>query len=220
MSALTSTAAALLPDPCPVSPPTAAPGLPPAPVLLPILAVAGQLGIHADELDLYGTHKAKVHLDIRTRLADRPNGKYVVVSAITPTPLGEGKTVTAIGLAQALARSGRRTMICLRQPSLAPTFGVRGGGAGGGAARVERLADVNLHLTGDIHAVGAAHNLLAAAVDAHLFHGNALDIDPHAVTIQRVLDVDDRALRHIVIGLGKQGGWRAPRDGLRDHGGL
>lgn len=169
---------------------------------LPIVEVAREVGLHEDDLELYGRHKAKVHLEVRERLAGRPTGRYVVVTGITPTPLGEGKTVVAIGLAQALHRAGRRAFVCLRQPSLGPALGLKGGGAGGGAARLLPFEDVNLNLTGDTHAVGAAHNVLAAALDAHLFRGNALDIDPYAITLKRVLDVDDRALRNVVLGLG------------------
>lgn len=175
--------------------------------LLPIREIAARAGLREDELEPYGHYKAKVRLDVRDRLADRPNGKYIVVTAITPTPLGEGKTVTTVGLSQALHYTGRRVFTCLRQPSMGPTFGIKGGAAGGGYAQVVPMEDFNLHLTGDIHAVGAAHNLLAAALDAHLFHGNALNIDPYAILINRVVDINDRALRNIIIGLGgKQDG--------------
>lgn len=175
--------------------------------LLPVREIATQAGLREDELELYGNHKAKVRLDARERLADWPNGKYIVVTAITPTPLGEGKTVTTVGLSQALHYTGRKVFTCLRQPSMGPTFGIKGGAAGGGYAQVVPMEDFNLHLTGDIHAVGAAHNLLAAALDSHLFHGNALNIDPYAILINRVVDINDRALRNIVIGLGgKQDG--------------
>lgn len=175
--------------------------------LLPVREIAAQAGLREDELELYGNHKAKVRLDARERLADQPNGKYIVVTAITPTPLGEGKTVTTVGLSQALHYTGRKVFTCLRQPSMGPTFGIKGGAAGGGYAQVVPMEDFNLHLTGDIHAVGAAHNLLAAALDSHLFHGNALNIDPYAILINRVVDINDRALRNIVIGLGgKQDG--------------
>ncbi len=170
--------------------------------LLPIREIAAQAGLNEDEIELYGNYKAKVRLDARARLAARPNGKYIVVTAITPTPLGEGKTVTTVGLSQALHYTGRKVFTCLRQPSMGPTFGIKGGAAGGGYAQVVPMEDFNLHLTGDIHAVGAAHNLLAAALDSHLFHGNALNIDPHAILINRVVDINDRALRNIVIGLG------------------
>jgi formate--tetrahydrofolate ligase len=172
--------------------------------LKPIVHIAQAAGLSEDDLELYGKYKAKVHLDVRERLADKPNGKYVVVTAITPTPLGEGKTVTTIGLSQALHYSGRKVFTCIRQPSMGPTFGIKGGAAGGGYAQVVPMEDFNLHLTGDIHAIGVAHNLLAAALDAHLYHGNALNIDPHSIMINRVVDMNDRALRNIVIGLGSK----------------
>lgn len=170
--------------------------------ILPIVQVARAIGLREDEMELYGRYKAKVHLDVRERLADRPNARYVDVTAITPTPLGEGKTVTTVGLSQALHYIGKRVVGTIRQPSLGPTFGIKGGAAGGGYAQVLPMEDLNLHLTGDIHAVSAAHNLLAAAVDSQLFHGNALGIDPYSIGLRRVLDVNDRALRSIVLGLG------------------
>ncbi len=173
-----------------------------AATLKPIIEIAESVGLSADDLDLYGKYKAKVHLDVLDRLANVPNGKYIDVTAITPTPLGEGKTVTTIGLSQALHYLGKRVFTCIRQPSQGPTFGIKGGAAGGGYAQVVPMEDFNLHLTGDIHAVGAAHNLLAAAIDAHILHGNALNIDPFSITWNRVVDVNDRALRQIVIGLG------------------
>jgi formate--tetrahydrofolate ligase len=170
--------------------------------ILPIIEVARHLGLTEDDLEVFGKHKAKVHLNVRERLASRPNGKYIVVTAITPTPLGEGKTVTTIGLSQALHYTGRSVFTCLRQPSMGPTFGIKGGAAGGGYAQVIPMEDFNLHLTGDIHAIGAAHNLLAAAVDNHLYHGNALGIDPYSIMLNRVVDINDRTLRKIAIGLG------------------
>jgi len=173
-----------------------------AATLKPIIEIAESVGLSADDLDLYGKYKAKVHLDVLDRLANVPNGKYIDVTAITPTPLGEGKTVTTIGLSHALHYLGKRVFTCIRQPSQGPTFGIKGGAAGGGYAQVVPMEDFNLHLTGDIHAVGAAHNLLAAAIDAHILHGNALNIDPFSITWNRVVDVNDRALRQIVIGLG------------------
>ncbi|MCJ7736935.1 MAG: formate--tetrahydrofolate ligase, partial [Anaerolineae bacterium] len=133
--------------------------------LLPIVEVAQSLGLTEDDIDLYGKYKAKVHLDLLDRLADRPNGKYIDVTAITPTPLGEGKTVTTIGLSEGLHHIGKKVFTCIRQPSQGPTFGIKGGAAGGGYAQIVPMEDFNLHLTGDIHAVGAAHNLLAAAID-------------------------------------------------------
>ena len=179
--------------------------------LKPIVEIAESVGLTEDDLDLYGKYKAKVHLDVLERLKNRPNGKYIDVTAITPTPLGEGKTVTTIGLSQALAYIGKKVFTCIRQPSMGPTFGIKGGAAGGGYSQVVPMEDFNLHLTGDIHAVGIAHNLLAAAIDAHILHGNKLNIDPFSIMWNRVVDVNDRALRKIVIGLGgKENGY--PRE--------
>jgi formate--tetrahydrofolate ligase len=169
----------------------------------PISEVARDLGIADDELELYGPTKAKVTLEAITRLeAERPRGKYVVVTAITPTPLGEGKSTTTVGLAQGLNKIGRRASVNIRQPSLGPVFGIKGGAAGGGYSQVIPMEDFNLHLTGDVHAIGAAHNLAAAFLDNSLHHKNPLDIDPHAILWPRVVDISDRALRHVVIGLG------------------
>ena len=169
----------------------------------PITEIARELGIRDSELELYGAGKAKVSLDAVARLeAAGPRGKYVVVTAITPTPLGEGKTTVAVGLAQGLNRIGRRAAVTIRQPSLGPVFGIKGCAAGGGYAQVVPMDELNLHLTGDTHAVGAAHNLAAAFLDNHLFHGNELGIDPRAVLWPHVVDISDRALRHAVIGLG------------------
>src|SRR5499425_948205 len=170
--------------------------------LLPIAEIAAALGIEEDELELYGKHKAKVTLSVMKRLAGRPNGKYIDVTAITPTPLGEGKTTTTIGLAMGLNRIGCSTIAAIRQPSLGPTFGIKGGAAGGGYSQVVPMEDFNLHLTGDTHAVSMAHNLLAALIDNHLHHGNALDIDPYSISWPRVLDISDRAIRHVIVGLG------------------
>lgn len=167
-----------------------------------ISEIAGMLGIEGDEIDLYGKYKAKIALDVIGRLRDRPQAKYIDVTAITPTPLGEGKTVTTIGLSQALNQVGKLTTACIRQPSMGPTFGIKGGAAGGGYSQVVPMEDFNLHLTGDIHAVGVAHNLLAAFIDNHLAKGNLLDIEPSSITWNRVLDISDRTLRNIVIGLG------------------
>ncbi len=169
----------------------------------PITEVAADLGLGPDEIEPYGRTKAKVTLDaIRRVEAERPNGKYVVVTAISPTPLGEGKSTTTVGLAQGLERIGRRAAVTMRQPSLGPVFGIKGGAAGGGYSQIIPMEDFNLHLTGDVHAIGAAHNLAAAFVDNHLHHGNALGIDPHGVLWPRVVDISDRALREIVVGLG------------------
>jgi len=165
----------------------------------PIIDVARQLGIEADELIPYGTNKAKVSLGLLDRLKDKPLGRYVLVTAINPTAFGEGKTTTAIGLAMGLTRLGHRTAVTLRQPSLGPVFGIKGGGAGGGHAQVIPMEDINLHFTGDAHAVAASHNLLSAFLDNHLFHGNSLSVDPARIMWPRVLSVSDRALRKIML---------------------
>lgn len=167
-----------------------------------IREVAEECGILYDELEPYGPLKAKVSLGVIERLKGRPDGKLIDVTAITPTPLGEGKTLTTVGLGQALRASGRTAFTCIRQPSLGPVFGIKGGAAGGGYSQVVPMEDVNLHLTGDFHAVGAAHNLCAAFVDNHVYQGNALGLEPSAITWRRVVDISDRALRDIVIGLG------------------
>jgi len=171
----------------------------------PIEQVADRLGLLAEEVEAYGHSMAKVALGVRERRASDPSARYVVVTAITPTPLGEGKTTTSVGLAQGLAKLGKKTLLTLRQPSMGPTFGIKGGGAGGGYSQVLPMEKLNLHLTGDFHAITAAHNLLAAMVDNHIFQGNELGIDPQRVSWRRVLDVNDRALRNIVIGLGEPG---------------
>ncbi|RJQ50822.1 MAG: formate--tetrahydrofolate ligase [Actinobacteria bacterium] len=170
--------------------------------MLPIADVARTIGLGGDDLELYGKYKAKVGLDVRDRLADKPNGKYIDVTAITPTPLGEGKTVTTIGLSMAMNRIGAKTITCIRQPSLGPVFGIKGGAAGGGHSQVVPMEDFNLHFTGDVHAVGLAHNLLAAFLDSSVLLGNKLNVDPMTISWPRVVDVSDRALRHIVVGLG------------------
>lgn len=170
--------------------------------LAPITQVAEKLGIADADLEHYGKYKAKISLDLYHRLEGRPYGKLVLVTAITPTPAGEGKTTTSIGLADALNRLGKRTTVCLREPSMGPCFGIKGGAAGGGRAQVVPMEDINLHFTGDMHAVGAAHNLLAAMLDNHLHHSNDLGIDPRRIVWNRVVDMNDRALRKIVIGLG------------------
>lgn len=169
---------------------------------LPIAQIAKRLGFEDEEMELYGRHKAKTSLNALERLKDRPPGKYIVVTAMTPTPLGEGKTVTTIGLAQALNRGGQRAIPVIRQPSLGPVFGIKGGGAGGGRAQLLPMTDINLHFTGDFHAVAAAHNLLSAMIDAHVLHGNALGLAPSRITWPRVLDVLDRSLRRVVTGVG------------------
>jgi formate--tetrahydrofolate ligase len=180
--------------------------------MLPITEVAAELGLTEDELELYGKYKAKVSLAAWERLKDRPDGKIVLVSAITPTPAGEGKTTTTVGLGDALRRLGKKVVIALREPSLGPCFGVKGGAAGGGYAQVVPMEDINLHFTGDIHAVSTAHNLLAAVLDNHLHHGNELNIDPRRITWRRVMDLNERALRNIVLGLGGKANG-VPREG-------
>jgi len=170
--------------------------------LKPIVEIARDLGLEEDDIELYGKYKAKVSLQVLEKLKDRPLGKYIDVTAITPTPLGEGKTVTTIGLSMALNRIGKKSIVCIRQPSLGPVFGIKGGAAGGGYSQVVPMEDFNLHLTGDTHAVALAHNLLAAFIDNHIYHGNALRIDPFTISWPRVVDVSDRVLRKIVIGLG------------------
>jgi formate--tetrahydrofolate ligase len=178
--------------------------------LHPILEIGAQLGLRKDELIPYGPYKAKVSLDVLARLADRPRGRYVLVTAINPTPLGEGKTTTAVGLVMGLCRLGQRAVVNLRQPSLGPVFGLKGGGAGGGRACIVPMEEMNLHLTGDAHAVQSAHNLLSAFVDNHLFHGNELELDPAQVTWPRAVSVNDRALRRIRV-FGKNGEERETR---------
>jgi len=170
--------------------------------LRPISDIAADLGLLEDEVELYGKYKAKVSLGVLGRLQEKPSGKIIDITAITPTPLGEGKTLTTVGLSQALNRIGRSTIATIRQPSLGPTFGIKGGAAGGGYSQVVPMEDFNLHLTGDTHAVSMAHNLLAAMIDNHLQHGNQLEIDPFTISWPRVLDISDRALRHVIIGLG------------------
>jgi formate--tetrahydrofolate ligase len=170
--------------------------------LRPIEDVAAEAGLLPDEVFPYGRTKAKIDLSVLDRLADEPDGKLVCVTAITPTQSGEGKTVTAVSLAQGLGRTGREAVLCLREPSLGPVFGIKGGAAGGGYAQVLPMEDLNLHFTGDIHAIGAANNLLAAMLEAHLLHGNRLGIDPLTIGWRRCLDVNDRALRTTVVGIG------------------
>lgn len=168
----------------------------------PITEIAELVGLSDDDLELYGNYKAKVKLDVLTRLQDAEKSKLVLVTAITPTPAGEGKTTTTVGLGQALNKLGKKAVIALREPSLGPTMGVKGGAAGGGYAQVIPMEDINLHFTGDLHAIGVAHNLLSAALDNHIKQGNQLAIDPTQVRWPRVVDMNDRALRNIVVGLG------------------
>ena len=168
----------------------------------PIQEIAEKLDISEDDLELYGKYKAKVTPDAWERVKDCPNGKLILVTAINPTPAGEGKTTTSVGLADAFHRQGKKTVVALREPSLGPCFGMKGGAAGGGYAQVVPMEDINLHFTGDFHAITTAHNLLAAVIDNHIHQGNALGLDPRRITWKRVLDLNDRALRHVVIGLG------------------
>jgi methylenetetrahydrofolate dehydrogenase (NADP+)/methenyltetrahydrofolate cyclohydrolase/formyltetrahydrofolate synthetase/formate--tetrahydrofolate ligase len=181
----------------------------------PIVDIAEKVGLEPEDLILYGRNKAKVHLDVLQKLKDRPSGKYIDVTAVTPTPLGEGKTTTTIGLVQGLGAIGKNSIACIRQPSMGPTFGIKGGAAGGGYSQVVPMEDFNLHMTGDIHAITAAHNLVSAAIDARWFHESRmsderlakiglsrLNIDPYNLTWNRVVDMNDRALRNIIVGLG------------------
>src|SRR5215468_9895206 len=161
-----------------------------------------RLGIAAENLEPYGHYKAKVSLDYIKTLKNRPDGKLILVTAITPTPAGEGKTTTTVGLTDALNRIGKKAMLCIREPSLGPCFGVKGGAAGGGYAQVVPMAEINLHFTGDFHAIGAANNLLAAMIDNHIYWGNSLGIDPRRIAWRRAIDMNDRSLRQIVSSLG------------------
>jgi formate--tetrahydrofolate ligase len=170
--------------------------------LRPIEEIAAEAGLQVEEVESYGRFKAKVSLSVLDRLRDRPDGRLVVVTAITPTMSGEGKTTTAVGLTQGLARLGTKTALCMREPSVGPVFGIKGGGTGGGYAQVVPMEDINLHFTGDFHAVAAAHNLLAAALDASIYNDNPLWIDHRTLTWPRTLDMNDRSLRRIIIGLG------------------
>src|SRR5919112_3014627 len=170
--------------------------------LIPIDQLAENVGLEPDELEPYGRYKAKVNLGVLDRLAGRPDGKVVCVAGMTPTKAGEGKTTTLVGLTQGLGAIGKKSVACLREPSLGPVFGIKGGAAGGGWAQVVPMEDLNLHFTGDIHAIGAANNLLAAMIDAHLLHGNELGIDPLTISWRRCVDMNDRALRDIVVGVG------------------
>lgn len=168
----------------------------------PITEIGASIGIPAEELENYGPYKAKISLKFTKELEKKPMGRLILVTAISPTPAGEGKTTTTVGLGQALAQLGKKAMICLREPSLGPCMGIKGGAAGGGYSQVVPMEDINLHFTGDLHAITAAHNLLAAMVDNHIQQGNVLGIDPRRVVWNRVMDMNDRVLRHIVVGLG------------------
>jgi formate--tetrahydrofolate ligase len=171
----------------------------------PITEIAQNLDIPLSSLSQYGHYKAKLDKTYLKQLNDRPSGKLILVTAINPTPAGEGKTTTTVGLGDALNRIGKKTIMCLREPSLGPCFGVKGGAAGGGYAQVIPMEDINLHFTGDFHAIGSAHNLLAALVDNHIHWGNELKIDPRRIFLRRVVDMNDRALRHIINSLGGVG---------------
>ena len=180
----------------------------------PIIDLAKQqYDIPAEHLDPYGHYKAKLSLEYVKSLSDRPDGKLILVTAVSPTPAGEGKTTTTVGLGDAMNRLGKKTMMCLREPSLGPCFGVKGGAAGGGYAQVVPMEDINLHFTGDFHAIGVAHNLLSAMIDNHINHGNSLNIDPRLIQWKRVVDMNDRALRKIVVGIGG-----TPNGYLREDG--
>ena len=170
--------------------------------LLPIEEIAAGLELTPEQLELYGRYKAKVHLDVLQQRRDRPDGKLILVTAITPTPAGEGKTTTTVGLGDALHKLGKNTVLALREPSLGPVFGIKGGAAGGGYAQVVPMEDINLHFTGDMHAIGAANNLLAAMLDNHIHQGNALGIDTRRITWKRCVDMNDRQLRQVTDGLG------------------
>ena len=175
--------------------------------------IKDRFGIAAEHLDPFGHYKAKLSLEYVNSLADKPDGKLILVTAISPTPAGEGKTTTTVGLGDALNRIGKKAIMCLREPSLGPCFGVKGGAAGGGYAQVVPMEDINLHFTGDFHAIGAAHNLLSALIDNHITQGNALGIDPRRIQWKRVVDMNDRALRKIIIGLGGIGNGYSREDG-------
>ena len=183
--------------------------------MLPITEVAAGLGVCADELEPYGRYKAKFSEEVFSRLADAPDGKLILVTAINPTPAGEGKTTTTVGLGEAMPRIGKKAVIALREPSLGPVFGVKGGAAGGGYAQVVPMEDINLHFTGDMHAITAANNLLCALIDNHIQQGNALGIDPRRILFKRCLDMNDRALRHTVIGLGGKANGTPREDGFQ-----
>ena len=179
-----------------------------------ITEIAADLGIPEESVELYGNYKAKIDYKLLKQLADRPNGKLVLVTAINPTPAGEGKTTTTVGLADALRQLGKKSVVALREPSLGPVFGIKGGAAGGGYAQVVPMEDINLHFTGDFHAIGAANNLLAAMLDNHIQQGNALNIDPRRITWRRAVDMNDRQLRNIVDGLGARTDGTPRQDGF------
>lgn len=182
--------------------------------LQPVEAIAEKMGLELDDIEFYGKYMAKVRLEALEKLKDRPNAKYILVTAVTPTPLGEGKSTTTVGLGQGLHHIGKKATIAIRQPSQGPTFGIKGGAAGGGYSQVVPMEQFNLHMTGDIHAVTAANNLLAAMIDNHIYQGNSLNIDPYSITWRRVLDVNDRDLRNIISGLGARADGRPRSTGF------
>jgi len=177
-------------------------------------------GLEPDEVEPYGRYKAKIDLGVLERLAGKADGKLIDVAAITPTKAGEGKTTTSVSLTQGLGHIGRQVALCLREASLGPVFGIKGGAAGGGYAQVVPMEDLNLHFTGDIHAIGAANNLLAAMIDAHILHGNKLNLDPLSISWRRCIDINDRALRDGCDRPGRQGERLPTTDGLRHHCGI
>ncbi len=189
-------------------------------VLEPVTLVAERAGIPQEELELYGKYKAKVSDGYIRRLQDRPEGKLILVTAINPTPAGEGKTTVTVGLGEAFGQLGKKAVIALREPSLGPCFGIKGGAAGGGYAQVVPMEDLNLHFTGDFHAITSANNLLAALLDNHIQQGNELGIDTRQVVWKRCMDMNDRVLRNIVVGMGGQDGRRGPGGSFCDHGGF
>ena len=182
--------------------------------MLPITRIAEKAGILEDELIPYGKYKAKISLDIMSRLASKPNGKLVLVTAVNPTPAGEGKTTTTVGLGQAMAKIGKNAVIALREPSLGPVFGIKGGAAGGGYSQAVPMEDINLHFTGDMHAITAANNLLCAVIDNHIHQGNSLQIDERRILFKRCMDMNDRALRNVVVGLGGKANGFPREDGF------
>ncbi len=180
----------------------------------PIIDIAKKMGLSEDDIELYGKHKCKISLDVLNRNKDKKDGKLVLVTAINPTPAGEGKSTVTVGLGQALCKKGRNAVIALREPSLGPVFGVKGGAAGGGYAQVVPMDDINLHFTGDMHAITSANNLLCAAIDNHIHQGNALRIDSRRIVFKRVIDMNDRALRHVVVGMGGKANGFVREDGF------
>ncbi|WP_139159862.1 formate--tetrahydrofolate ligase, partial [Acidaminobacter hydrogenoformans] len=182
--------------------------------MIHIKEVAAKVGLSENDLELYGNYKAKIHLDVMDRMADKPDGKLILVTAINPTAAGEGKTTTNVGLSMGLNKIGKATFTALREPSLGPCFGVKGGAAGGGYAQVVPMEDINLHFTGDIHAVTTANNLLAALIDNHLHQGNALNIDEKRILWRRAIDMNDRALRNTIVGMGNKGDGVVRQDGF------